>query len=230
MSGAPRPAWIPYEARRLGWTGLLLPVLTAVPFVGLAALMQDETQVSRMLAAYLEMGLPLAAGLAAAHVVTEDPARDLQLSLKTRYLTTTLRRLGVLVGLCAVLSVLWTAAMFLLDLRDPWVPESFWSGQLVWLSPLLCFVGLGCVLAPVLRSRSAAGAVLGGYWLVCVLFEDYLLATAWFRPLYPFATLEVPGAGFWLANRLALILASAALLLIFALLLRKEAVILGGES
>lgn len=234
MTRVIRAAWIPYETRRLGWMGLLLPALIGVPFAGLAALMQaqggEAWSVSRMLAAYLEAGLPLAAALATANIVTDDPALDLHLSLKTGYLTTVLRRLGALVGLSAALAALWTSTMFLLGLWGPWVPEPYWRGQLVWLSPLLFFVTLGCVLAVLLRSRSAAGAVLGGYWLGSMLFKDYLFAIGWLKPFYPFATLRAPGAGFWLGNRLALILTAAALFLAFAALLRRESVVLGGES
>ncbi len=230
MTGALRPAWICYELRRIGWIGALPPALIGVPFALLAALAYPEAQTSRMLAAYLEAGLPLAAGLAAANITTDDPAIDLQLSLKTGYLTTLLRRLGALVGLCAALAVLWTSAMFVLGLWEPWVPESYGRGQLVWLSPLLLFVGLGGVFALLLRSRSAAGAALGGCWISCMFFDDRLLAVEWIRPLYPFATLQRPGADLWLGNRLALIAAAAALLLVFAALLRRESVALGGES
>lgn len=230
MTGTSRPAWISYEIRRLGWMGLLLPALIGAPFAGLAALMHPEAQVSRMLAAYLEAGLPLAAGLAATNIVTDDPALDLQLSLKTRYLTTMLRRLGALVALSAAPAVLWTAAMMFLGLWEPWVPEPFGRGQLVWLSPLLFFVGLGCVLALLLRSRSAAGAMLGGYWLGCVIFKDYFLVRDWCCLFYPFATLRAPGTDYWLDNRLTLILSTAAFLLVFAALLRREPAVLGGES
>lgn len=230
MTGVLRPAWIGYELRRLGWTGALAPVLIGVPFALFAALTYPEIHASRMLAAYLEAGLPFAAALTAAHVVTDDPAIDLQLSLKTGYLTTVLRRLGALVGLCAVLAVLWTSTMFLLDLWQPWVPEPYGRGQLVWLSPLLFFVGLGGVLALLLRSRSAAGAALGGIWIAYMFLDDRLLSVAWFKPFYPFATLQRPGADFWLENRLTLILVAAALLLVFAALLRREPIVLGGES
>ena len=235
MTGAIRPAWMGYEVRRLGWMGLLLPALIAVPFAGLAALMHlqggESWSVSRMLVAYLEAGLPLAAALAAANIVTDDPALDLQLSLKTRYLTTVLRRLGALLALSAALAVLWSSAMALLGLWEPWVPkEPYWRGQLVWLSPLLFFLTLGCALALLLRSRSAAGAVLGVYWICTMVFKDYLFQRDWFKPFYPFATIREPGADFWLGNRLALILTGAALLLIFAALLQKESVVLGGES
>ena len=230
MTGALRPAWAVYELRRLGWMGVLPPALIGVPFALLAALTHPEAQASRMLAAYLEAGLPFAAGLAAANIVTDDPAIDLQLSLQTGYLTTVLRRLGALVGLCATLAVLWTSAMFLLGLWEPWVPETYGRGQLVWVSPLLFFVGLGGVLALLLRSRSAAGAVLGGCWISYIFFDDYFLSVAWFKLFYPFATLQRPGADFWLWNRLALIAAAAALLLIFAALLRRESIVLGGES
>lgn len=230
MTGFLRPAWISYEVRRLGWMGLLLPAVIGAPFILLAALTNEATQISRMLAAYLEAGIPLAAGLAAANIVTDDVALDLQLSLKTSYLTTLLRRLGALLAVSAALAFIWVATMMLFGLWTPWVPEPYWRGHLVWLSPLLFFTAFGCALALLLRSRSAAGAVLGMYWICAMVLKDYLLARDWLKPFYPFVTIREPGADFWLGNRLTLILSAAALLLVFAALLQRESVVLGGES
>jgi hypothetical protein len=228
------PRWVPYELRRLGRVGLLLPALTAVPFALFAAFMQlsgsEPPQLSRMLAAYLEAGLPLAAGLAAASVVAEDPALDLQLSFETRYRTTVLRRLGALLSISALCAVLWSSALRLSGLWGAWVREPFVWGQLVWLSPLLFCAALGAVLALLLRGRTAAGAVLGGLWLVQMLFAGHFLTNGWLRPFYLFATLRAPGADFWLDNRLALVGAAVALLAVFAVLFRSEALVLGGES
>lgn len=227
-------AWVPYELRRLGLVGLLLPVLIALPFAGFGFLMHlsstESWQISRMLAAYLEAGLPLAAGLAAATVVADDPAVDLQLSLETRYRTTVFRRLGTLFWLCALCAFSWASVMWLAGLWEPWVPEPFLRGQLVWLSPLLFFVAAGAVLALLFRSRTAAGAVLGGLWLVEQVVAGYFLSKDWLRPLYLFATLRAPGADFWLENRFALIGAALALLLLFWMLFRSESLVLGGES
>ena len=234
MNTTLRPFWIPYELRRLGRVGLLLPVLIGVPFAGLATLMHlsdtGSWQVSRMLAAYLEAGLPLAAGLAAATIVTDDPAVDLQLSLETHYRTTVLRRLGMLLGLSALFAFSWASVLWLTGLWDAWVPETFLPGQLIWLSPLLFFVAAGAVLALLLRGRSAAGAVLGGIWLAQQVLAAYFLTKEWLRPFYLCATLRAPGADFWLENRLALIGVALALLIVFAMLFRSESLVLGGET
>ncbi len=119
------PEWLPYELRRLGRIGLMMPVLVALGFVGIAVAMAltgaEMEQVARRLTSGLEIALPLIPGLAAAFVVADEPALDLQLTVLTRYRTTVLRRLALLVGWTALVAVLWASVLYLLGL---WA----WSG------------------------------------------------------------------------------------------------------
>lgn len=229
------PQWLGYELRRLRWIGLALPILTAIPFAGMAALMglsgTGEWQIERMLAAYLELGLPLAAGLVASHIVADDPAVDLQLALQTRYQTTVLRRLALTIGWAALLALLWTSALRASGLLWEEIPGPVLLGELTWAAPLLWFVGAGAVLALVFRSRTASVAVLGGLWMVELMFAGLFLGREWLRPLYLFATLRGPGADFWLSNRLVLIGVGLALILGVVLILKNsESLATGGDE
>lgn len=222
--------WLPYEARRLGRSGLGLPVLVGLLFAALAAAMvfagAEERQVARVLVAYLEMGLPLAAGLAAATVISDEPAVDLQLALLTRYRTTVLRRLGTLVLWASLLALLWSAFLSFSGLWKLWVPENFVAGQLVWLSPLLWCVAAGALLSLVL-GRTAAGAILGGLWLFEGFVYVLFIAKEWLRPVFLFATVYAPGVEWWLENRLALIGISFVFVAVLVVVLRSESVTKG---
>ncbi len=208
MRRATRLGWIVHELRRLGRTGLAMPIVVLSFFGGIAALLAvgnaDSANLARLLVAGLELGLPLAAGLVAASVV-EEPAVDLQLSLKTSYRSTLARRLVLLVGWNALVALSYTMLLKLAGLWGLWGPGQFLKVQLVWLSPLLLFVSVGVLLALLFRSRAAAVAILGGVWILENLFYPLLLERDWLKPAFLFATTYVPGADFWLQNRLVLI-------------------------
>jgi hypothetical protein len=224
---------MPYELRRLGWLGLAAPALVALAFVGMALLMvltgAEERQVARLLTAGLELGLPLVAGIVAAHVVTEEPAVDLQLTLETGYRTTLARRLALLVGWTALASLLWAGSLRLFGLWA--VPGPFLLGQLSWLAPLLWFVAVGVLVALLLRSRTASSAVLGGIWL----FENTLgrvvfLQNDWLRPFFLFATTYTPDADYWLWNRLAILCMALVLFGLVPFVFSRETLADGGEA
>jgi hypothetical protein len=235
IEGRLYPDWSPYEIRRLGRLGLALPGFVALGFLavaGLMALADAETrQIARALTAGLELGLPLAAGLAASSIAADEPALDLQLTLRTRYRTTLLRRLALLTGWTAMVALAWASTLRLAGL---WVvPGRFLVGQLSWLAPLLWFVAAGALLALLSRGRTAGTALLGGLWVLentpagIALFVSH----GWLRPIFLFATTHTPGEDYWLGNRLALITTALALGL-GALLVagRDEYVASGGEA
>lgn len=199
-----------HELRLLGGASLATPVLVLLLFGGMAALMAflgaEDAQVARMLVSPLEMGLPLAAGILAAGIAADDPARDLQLALKVPYRRTLARRLVLLVLWTALPALLWTTALHLAGIWELWVPGTFLAAQLVWLSPLSWFVAAGALLALALGGRSGAGAVLAGVWVVENLFRDWFRSGGWPQQEFLFATIYAPGADFWLSNRVVLIL------------------------
>lgn len=228
------PYWMPYELRRLGRFGLTTPVLVTLLFVVGAALAAlagaEEWQVARNLTAGLELGLSLAAGLVAAHVVTSDPATDLQLSVRTHYRTTLLRRLALIVSWTALFALAWASVLKTLGLCA--VPGPFLLGQLAWVAPLSWFVSTGALFALLFRSRALASAVLGLLWI----FENSWVGVAgflnsyWLRPFFLFATTHAPGADFWLGNRLALICLSLVLFGVSVFFMGGESSFTGGEE
>ena len=235
MTAAPALALALYELRRLGAAGLATPPLVLLLFGGMAGLSgllgAADAQVARLLVAALELGLPLAAGVVAASVAADDPARDLQLALKTSYRTTLARRLGVLVAWASLWALACSFGLRVTGFWELWVPEPLLSGMLVWAAPLLWFVAAGAALALLLGGRNTSGALLGGLWAFENLFRETFLLREWLRLEFLFATTYAPGAGFWLANRLAL--AATALLLelgAWTLASRTESLSKGGEA
>ena len=224
-----------YELRRLGTVGLATPVLVLALFGAMAFLTgflgADEAQVARVLVAALELGMPLASGIVAAGIVADDPAADIQLSLKTGYPTTIARRLGALLAWAALWAALWAGTLRLSGYWELWVPETLLRGQLVWLSPLLWFVAVGSALALLSGSRTTSGAVLGGLWVFENVFRGTFLTEGWLRPEFLFATTYAPGADFWLTNRLALVATALVLGLgAWAISSRTELLARGGEA
>jgi hypothetical protein len=115
------------------------------------------------------------------------------------------------------------------------MPGSFLLGQLSWLAPLPWFVSLGSLLALVLRSRAASGAILGGLWVAEHLFGGLMFRYDWLSRFFLFATtytraLEM-GPDWWLENRFVLLLSAFAMALcVVALLGRTEALAAGGDE
>ncbi|QIN84528.1 hypothetical protein GBA63_19170 [Rubrobacter tropicus] len=231
------PEWLPYELRQLGKVGLAMPIFVALGFVGIAVAMAltgtGTEQIARRLTSGLEIALPFVAGLAAAFVVADEPALDLQLTVLTRYRTTVLRRLALIVGWTALVAILWAVALRLLGL---WAwPEPFLLMQLGWLSPLLWYVSFGVLLALLLRSRMASGAVLGGIWVFQYVLGGALGFNYWTSLLLSLSTTtyQLPFFGIeqWLYNRLVLIATALLMTLGAALILRNnETLVRGGDG
>lgn len=180
--------WVGYEFRRIGKIGLMTPLLIVAGFgivaVPMALLGREKGQIANLLSSVPEVYLPIAAGLAAAAIVAREPALDLHLTLRTHYRTTALRRLALLVGWTALASVLWASVLQILGLWT-W-PEPFLVAQLGWLVPLLWFVSAAALLALLLRSQVASGAILGAVWLFQNLLGGLMLTLDWLRPFYLF--------------------------------------------
>ena len=182
----------------------------------------------------LEFGLPPVAGIAAAYLVSGNPAVELHLTLRRSYAATTLLRLGLLTlwatALCVATSAIIRQAGYWL------APQPMPLDQLLWLAPLLWFICAGAMFALLLRSRVAAGAILGMIWLGELLFRAQILENVYLRNVYLFLTLETlpsgfaPDAAWWTQSRLILLAMAAVFLLIFAALLRRNEALLGHEA
>lgn len=205
-----------HEIRRTGRAALLTPPVCAA-FVLLLAVLQDNTTSSpvltaRTLQAVLEMGLPLAAGVVAASLVGRDPAVELQVSVLRDYRTTVMRRLAIAFAWTAVIALGTSVALTLSGWwrRWPLAPEPV-LGQLAWLAPTVWLVGLGFLLAALLRSPAAAGGIVAAVWFTHQVMSNVMQQWFWSRLLHLFATTRGSGQD-WLANRLVLLGTGAALL------------------
>lgn len=226
-----------YEIKLMGKRVILTPVPTIVGVALLAELLYTlHTNPARTLSACLEIILPLATGILVATITSQDNAIELQLTMPKKYALTALGRLAIIVVWTICIAVFFSISIFVLKLA--YVPQpspatslplQFLIGQLTWLAPLSWFAAVGLCLALLLRSRTASGALLGGIWIIEIIFKDYIAATNWLHPVFLFPTTLLSLAGFipqnifnmWLTNRLELIGTVLVLLLIGWLLLRN---------
>jgi hypothetical protein len=200
-----------HEMRRAGWTVLLAPLLTAAAggLIVLATVRSGggpET-VSVGLGYVLEMGVPLAVGVATTTLVGRDPVLELQLSVPVGYRVTLLRRAAIALAAGALVALLVDAvrrggATIRPAGQATW-PSSGTVGLVVWLAPTVALVGLGLLVAAILRDPPPAAGVVVTGWLFEELAPDRVPG-----PVYLFASTE-PFTGDWLANRLTLIAVGA---------------------
>lgn len=235
-----------YEIRLLGLGALGLPVLVALVFTGLSALVAYDvrntggTQVqahgdaAQGLLLLLEFGIPPVAGLMAAHLVGDNPAIELHLSLPRSYAAVSWLRLALLTLWCAGFAALTSASI---AAAGYWIaPQAGPRRALIWAAPMLWLIAVGAMLSLLLRSRVASGAVVGMIWLGEFFLRAYLLPNAALQKVYLFLTLETlpgdraPASAYWLANRVILLALAALFLIAFTLLLRRNEALLGHES
>ena len=236
-----------YEFRLMGGKVLWTPVLVMLGFALFALLLiRIHTSPGRFLAASLEMSLPLAAGVVVATVISQDAAIELQLTLPRKYHLTAMLRLLLIVGWTICIAVVSDRVLAALKFEympaqmQSWVtPFQYLTLQLVWFAPLLWFVGFGLCLALLLRSRTASGALLGGIWIMEIIFKDYLALTPWLRPvlLFPTTLIFYPQPiilqdifDLWFANHFQVLLTALVLLPLGWLLLRNPEGLLKGSS
>ena len=185
-----------YEVKLL-WKELLLTPLVAVVLLTLFAYLQTilHQDPARTFLSEAEIFLPLAAGIVTGTIVLNDPALELHLTTQNTYRRTSFLRLLMLVATTAFLSCLLISVLFLLHfwylppflLSQPLIIQWLLI-QLIWLSPLLWFVGAGLVSSLLLKSSVATSTLLGSIWLTELLFWGPFLNNAWLRSQYLFAT------------------------------------------
>ncbi len=233
-------ARVRYELRSLGVSILALPPLVVAVFMGvtLLAAYNDsrtsgrDTLVHHDLATgvlyLLEFGIPPVAGLAAAHLIASDPAKELHLAAQHAYPRTMLLRLGLFTAWVALV----TAAVALVASRTGYwlVTRPAPQDQLTWIAPMLWCVAAGAALALLVRSIVASSAILGMLWLGELLLRGYFLGNSVLQKQFLFLTIVEPDASFWLANREALIAIACVFLVVITLVLRNNEWLLGQES
>jgi hypothetical protein len=222
----------------MGKKVILTPILVMLGFTLLSILLYYlKANPARFLSGGIEMILPIATGVIVGTVVSYDPALELQLTLPRKYQTTGMQRLLLIVGWSVLIAFISTNVIDLLKLRYMFQPSQLQSAlmeylvrQLVWLAPLLWCVGLGLCFALIMRSRSAAGALLGAIWIAEIIFKDWIALTPWLRPVLLFpTTLLIPPTvipqywyDVWLSSRFELIATGLVLLPIGWLLLHNS--------
>jgi len=227
-----------YELQLMGKRVILTPILVMLGFAAFAGLLAYlHVMPARFLSGGLEMILPLSAGVIVATVINHDPAIELQLTMPRKYDVTGIRRLGLIAAWTAIIAVLSSFIISLLQLTFEPAQLKSWSAplqllanQLTWLAPLLWLVAVGLCLAMLTRSRSASGAIMCGIWLIEILFKDYFASTSWLKPVFLFPSTLTPGIDFWLTNRIEVIVIALVLLPPGWLLLRNPEGLLKGSS
>jgi hypothetical protein len=222
-----------HEARRAGWAALLGPPVAVA--LGVAAALANpvpgDITTARILLGGLEMAVPLAAAVACASLVGRDAAVELQLTVRTSYRVTLLRRMAVTVGWAAVVAALTAAVLIATGWWARWpANHGTFAGQLTWIAPTAGLSGLGFAAAAVSRSPAAAGAVVTTVWAIQQFFADLAQQHLPGRLLYLFATTRGTQPGDWTANRLALLGAGAALTALALLVLGRSERLIGEED
>jgi hypothetical protein len=236
---------IKLAAKALGLTPLAL--LAPVGLLVLAQHVVLHQSSGHVLLASVEMLLPTAASVIVTATLAHDAAAELQLSMPRPYHTTGMLRLALISGWMACLAALTLGGMDVFRLlyvprfaqaSAPWVVALL--AQLLWLAPLAWMVGVGLCLALLTTSRTASGALIGGIWLLDVLFVGTLAQTVWLRPflLFPATLVLFPATDarradvitYWLDTRLELLAMAAALLVVGWLLLHDTEGLLKGAT
>ena len=222
-----------YEARRAGWAAFLGPPVAVT--LGVAAALANpvpgEVPTARILLGALEMAVPLAAAVACASLVGRDPVAELQLTARTPYRVTLLRRMAVTLGWTAVVAALTAAALIATGWWARWpANHGPLAGQLTWIAPTLGLSGLGFAAAAVLRSPAAAGALVTTLWAIQQFFADLAQQHLPGRLLYLFATTRGTVPGDWTANRLTLLGVGAALIALAMVVLGRSERLIDGED
>lgn len=194
-----------HEAGRLGWAAGCGPALALVVAAAVAALTAGDgagrPQVSLVLITGLEALLPLAVAMAATSVVATDRARELHLSLPTRYATVLGRRLGVLAGATSAAAVAFTGVLWAAGL---WSGPPVVASPLLWAPAMAWLGGLAVFIALLTRSLLLATTAAGGVWLAQQLFASGFAAHDWARPLYLFPVSRLGAYPGWMTDRLVL--------------------------
>ncbi len=184
----------------------------------------------------LELVFPVPVAVLASAAFAGDPAREVICAAQRPVWQIVASRIAVVLGLLAVMAVLFDA--YLAALNIPLPGEGNWlEKQLVWLSPSLALVFAALLASLWSRSATVGASVAVGVWLLEIilhglLVDDLVLQGFWLdasRRVFLFATLWEKGAPYWLVNR-ELLIGIAALLAVACLWrMSRTEWLLGGE-
>lgn len=183
---------------RLHWKSVVLaPLVLAVACVLFALLQLNwKENIGRTYLSFAEVFIPLAAGVIAGAMVVREPALELHLTVAQPYQKTSMLRILMLLFtygcvcslLISIMSMLhfWFLPRYLLA----WPLFSQWLiAQLIWLAPLIWFVGLGMCIALITINSITNAAILAAFWVIELLFWGPFHDTVWLREIYVFPTI-----------------------------------------
>ncbi|GEM_PF-1583683 len=184
----------------------------------------------------LELVFPVPVAVLASAAFAGDPAREVVCTAERPVWQIVASRIAVVLGLLAVMAVLFDAYLAVLNIPLP--GDGGWlEKQLVWFSPSLVLIFASLLASLWSRSATVGASVAVGVWLLEIILHDLLIGDAvlqgvWLdvsRRIFLFATLWETGVPFWLLNRE--LLAGIAAVLAVACLWRMSRTewLLGGE-
>jgi hypothetical protein len=216
------------DAGLLGKAAYFVAPGVVLAAAGFGLLFRDS---ARLITAALETAVPLVVGIFAASVLASEPALELQLSTPYGFRPAALRRLSILFGWSAAVCLAgWWIADATGALAGWRPPADAVESQLLWLPSLAAYAVGGCLLAVVLRSRSAAVSAVALFWVGGHAFHDVFTTTPWLRFWYPFMTTYEATASDWATVRILLLAAAAVAIVPLAAMLGVGEWLIGGED
>jgi hypothetical protein len=207
-------AWLTYRRDQL-WFPLAL-----LAFFMVAVVVMRHPAIRFSLArAYLGFIVPLTGGILAGYAVLDDPALELRFATPVRAGQTLLTRVGLILSVQTACALVFQ--LFLVVLGVELSPLGGVLGvQLAWFLPAFCLAGVGTA-GSLAAARTSVGAFLAGaVWLTHVMMKGWLEANA--RYAYLFMGVLVPGHRDLRINQCVLFAASATLLCLSWVLLRRQ--------
>jgi len=242
-----------YELKIMGRWATLTPLLIVMGTIPLTFLLFAlKTDPKRFLMAVPEMLLPLVGGVVVGAVITQDSALELHLTVPRKYHLTGMLRLAlVLLSIgCIALLFINLLPVFNLLYVPPQEQILFSPFQLlvirqgIWFAPLLWCIAVGFCFSLIMQGWTGNVALLGGIWVIEIVFKDLIALNDWLRPTLLFPTTLLffgisdgtPSAvlsffdTYWLTTRFELIGTAVVLLMLGWLLLRQTERMLKGTT
>jgi len=214
--------WLTYRRDQL-W----FPLAFLVFFMVAIVVMHHPAIRFTLARAYLGFIVPLTGGILAAYAVLDDPALELRFAAPVRPGQTLLTRVGLILSVQTACAIVFQ--LFVIALGVELSPLGGVLGvQLAWFLPALFLATVGTAGSLASAQTSVGAFLAGAVWLVHVMMKGWLEANA--KYAYLFMGVLVPGHPDLLINQAVLLAASAALLFLSWMLLRRQERFLGAGA
>jgi len=169
---------------------------------------------------FIGFALPLISGGLAAYAVLQDSALELQFSTARPAWRMLTERLGLVLAVVAVVSVLFQLFIWYLNIDLAY--GSFWQTQLTWLVPNFTAVSLACLVSLLSANSHAGFAFSGTLWILQLLLRGWFAQNEIARYFLLFFGTMAPGHPDLPGNQVTLTAIGVASLLGCWLLLKKQ--------